>query len=69
MLYININSSRQYLGKELVEKYGLKQGMRTPNTGYKIFEDNEKEEKVIQGNPQIYPAPEDDNSQLGQGQG
>lgn len=67
MLYININGSRQYLGKELVEKYGLKQGMRTPNTGYKIFEDNEKKEKAIQGNQEIHPSPEDDNSKIGQG--
>ena len=60
MLYVILGGNKQYLNKELVEKYGLKQGMRTPNTGYKIFEDNEKEEKIIKRNPQIHQAPEDD---------
>ena len=67
MLYINVNGSRQYLTKEIVEKYGFKSGMRTPFTGFKIFEDNEKEEKIIQGYQEIHPSPEDDNSKIGQG--
>ena len=66
MFYIIINGSRQYLTKEIVEKYGFKPGMRTPFTGFKIFEDNEKEKKVIKRNPQIYQAPEDDYSKAGQ---
>ncbi|MBL7092294.1 MAG: hypothetical protein ISS24_02735 [Candidatus Omnitrophica bacterium] len=68
MLYIILSGSKQYLNKEIVEKYGFKPGMRTPFTGYKILEDNEKEEKTIKRNPQIHQAPEDDNSQIGRGQ-
>jgi len=67
MLYINVNGERQYLTKEIVEKYGFKPGMRTSFTGFKIFENNEKEEKIIKRNPQIHQAPENDNSKIGQG--
>ena len=67
MFYIIINGSRQYLTREIVEKYSLKPGMRTPFTGFKIFENNEKEEKIIKRNPQIHQAPEDDNSKIGHG--
>ena len=43
MLYIIINGNRQYLNKEIAKKYGLKPGMRTSFTGYKIFEDSKNE--------------------------
>jgi len=47
MFYINLNGSKHYLSKEMVEKYNLKPGMSTPFTGYKIFEDDKNEEKII----------------------
>ena len=67
MYYIIINGSKQYLPKKMVEKYGFKPGMRTPFTGFKIFEDNEKEEKTIAGHQEVHQAPEDDNSKISQG--
>ena len=54
MLYIIIDGNRQYLPEEIVEKYRLKPGMRTPFTGYRIFEDNEKKEKTSSGHQEIY---------------
>ena len=41
--------------------------MRTPFTGYKICEDNEKEEKIVEWNQEIYQAPENDYSKPGNG--
>ena len=67
MLYIILGGKKQNLNKEIVEKYSLKPGMRTLFTGFNIFENNEKEGKIIKRNPQIHQAPEDDNSKIGQG--
>ena len=66
MLYIIIDGNKQYLTKEIVEKYGFRRGMRTPFTGFKIFEDNEREEKTIPGHQEIHQTPEDDYSKISQ---
>ena len=55
------------MAKKIVEKYGLKPGIRTPFTGFKIFEDNEREEKTIAGHQEIHQTPEDDYSKISQG--
>ena len=67
MFYIIIDGNKQYLTKEIVKKYGFKPGMRTPFTGFKIFEDNEKEEKTIAGHQEVHQTPEDDNSEISWG--
>lgn len=67
MLYIVLNGTKHYLSKEVVKRYNLKPGMRTPFTGYRIFEDSKDEEKVAPGDQEIHQAPEDDYSKLGQG--
>ena len=67
MLYIIIDGNKQYLNKEIVKKYGLKPGMHTPFTGYKIFEDSKNEKEVVPRNQEIYQTPEDDYSRVGQG--
>lgn len=59
MLYIVINGSKQYLVKEIVKKYGLKSGMHTPFTGFKISEDNEKE-RITAEHQKIHQTAEDD---------
>lgn len=67
MPYITLGGNKQYLNKEIVEKYGLNPGMRTPLTGYKIFKDSKNEEGIASGNQEIHQTPEDGNSKLGQG--
>jgi len=67
MPYIILGGNKQYLNKEIVEKYGFKPGMRTPFTGFKIFENSEKEEKIIKGYQEIHSSTEDDNLKIGQG--
>jgi hypothetical protein len=50
-------------------KYNLKpKGMRTPFTGYRIFEDNEKKEKTGSGYQEIYQKAKVDNQENGQRQ-
>lgn len=65
MLYIILGGNREYLNKEIVERYGLKPGMCTPFTGYKIFKDTKNEEEIVSRDQEIYQAPEDDNSKIG----
>ena len=66
MLYVIIDGNRQYLPEDIVEKYSLKPRMRTPFTGYRIFEDNEKKEKASSEHQEIYPSPKDDYQKNGQ---
>ena len=66
MFYIILDGNKQYLNKEIFQKYNIKAGMHTPFTGYKIFKENEKEE-IGSRNQKIYQAPEDGNSRIGQG--
>ena len=50
-----------------VRKYSLKPGMCTPFTKYKIFENDENEEKIILRAPEIYQTAEDDYSKIVEG--
>lgn len=67
MFYIIINGQKHYLSKKIVEKYGFKPGMRTPFTGYEIFEDDKNEEETTAGDQEIYKVPEDDYQENGEG--
>lgn len=67
MLYIILNGQKEYLSKEITEKYNLKPGMLTPFTGYEVLADSENEEKIISGDQKIYPTPENADSQISQG--
>ena len=66
MLYIINDGNRQYLPEDIVKKCSLKPGIRMPFTGYRIFEDNEKKEKISPGYQEIYPSPKDDYQKNGQ---
>jgi len=39
-LYVEINSERHYIEKDIVEKYGLKEGQITPSLGLEIKKEN-----------------------------
>ncbi len=66
MPYIIIDDNRQYLPEDIVEKYSLKPGMRTPFIGYRIFEDNEKKETSSSGYQEIYQKAKADYQENGQ---
>ena len=39
-LYVEINSEKHYIEKDIIEKYGLKEGQTTPFSGFEIKREN-----------------------------
>lgn len=39
-LYVEINNEKHYIEKDIVEKYGLKEGQTTPFLGLEIKKEN-----------------------------
>ncbi len=39
-LYVEVNSEKHYIEKDIVEKYGLKEGQTTPSLGLEIKKEN-----------------------------
>ena len=39
-LYVEINNEKHYIKKDIVEKYGLKEGQTTPSAGLEIKREN-----------------------------
>jgi len=40
-LYVEINNEKHYIEKDIVEKYGLKEGQTTPSLGLEIKKEND----------------------------
>ena len=40
-LYVEINNEKHYIEKDIVEKYGLKEGQITPSLGLEIKKEND----------------------------
>jgi len=43
MLYVIIDGKKEYLSKEIVEKYGIKAESNMPFTGFPVCEDEKKD--------------------------
>ena len=40
-LYVEINNEKHYIEKDIVEKYGLKEGQSSPSLGLEIKKEND----------------------------